>query len=60
MSTATHGSGDHNGNLATSVAALELVTSDGGMVRAARGDTDFDGLVVGLGAVGAFAVAGPN
>jgi alditol oxidase len=53
VSTATHGSGDGNGNLATAVAALELVTSDGGLVRAARGDSEFDGLVVGLGAVGA-------
>ena len=53
VSTATHGSGDGNGNLATAVGALELVTSDGGVVRAARGDPEFDGLVVGLGAVGA-------
>ncbi len=52
-STATHGSGDRNGNLATAVAALEIVTSDGTAVLAARGDPDFDGLVVGLGAVGA-------
>ncbi len=53
VSTATHGSGDDNGNLATSVAALEIVTSDGGVVRVARGDPEFGGLVVGLGAVGA-------
>ena len=53
VSTATHGSGDRNGNLATAVAALEIVTSDGTAVLAARGDPDFDGLVVGLGAVGA-------
>jgi alditol oxidase len=53
VSTATHGSGDGNGNLATAVGALEFVTSDGGVVRAARGDPDFDGLVVALGAVGA-------
>ena len=53
VSTATHGSGDHNGNLASAVAALELVTSAGAVVTAARGDPDFDGLVVGLGAVGA-------
>ena len=52
VSTATHGSGDGNGNLATSVAALEIVTSDGSIVTAARGDPGFDGLVVGLGAVG--------
>ena len=53
VSTATHGSGDRVGNLATAVAALEIVTSDGNVVTAARGDPDFDGLVVGLGAVGA-------
>jgi xylitol oxidase len=53
VSTATHGSGDRNGNLATAVAALEIVTSDGTAVFVARGDPEFDGLVVGLGAVGA-------
>jgi xylitol oxidase len=52
IATATHGSGDRNGNLATAVAALELVTSDGDVVRLARGDADFDGAVVGLGALG--------
>jgi xylitol oxidase len=51
--TATHGSGDHIGNLATTVSGLEIVTSDGGVVKAARGDPEFDGLVVGLGALGA-------
>ena len=29
VATATHGSGDRNGNLATAVAALELITADG-------------------------------
>src|SRR5215218_999672 len=53
VATATHGSGVTNGNLATAVAALELVTSDGQLVRASRGDADFDGMVVGLGALGA-------
>jgi xylitol oxidase len=53
VATATHGSGDANGNLATAVAALELATSSGGIVTASRGDADFDGMVVGLGAVGA-------
>lgn len=52
VSTATHGAGDRNGNLATAVAALELVASDGGLVDAARGEPDFDGMVVGLGATG--------
>jgi xylitol oxidase len=52
IATATHGSGDRNGNLATAVAALELVTSDGERLRVARGDADFDGMVVGLGGLG--------
>src|SRR3954469_6250107 len=53
VATATHGSGDANGNLATAVAGLELVTSSGEVLRATRGDPDFDGTVVGLGALGA-------
>jgi xylitol oxidase len=53
VSTATHGSGDYNGNLATSVAGLEVVASDGNVLRIARTDPDFEGLVVGLGAIGA-------
>ena len=32
---------------------LELVTSGGEIIKASRGDPDFDGLVVGLGALGA-------
>jgi xylitol oxidase len=54
ISTATHGSGVHNGNLATPVAALELVTADGEMVQLSRekdGDR-FLGAVVGLGTLG--------
>jgi xylitol oxidase len=53
VATATHGSGVTNGNLATAVRAMEMVTSSGEIVRASRGDTDFDGMVVGLGALGA-------
>jgi xylitol oxidase len=53
VATATHGSGDANGNLATAVAGLELVTSAGEIIEASRGEPDFDGLVVGLGALGA-------
>jgi alditol oxidase len=53
VATATHGSGDTNGNLATAVAGLEMITSSGALIRASRGDPDFDGLVVGLGALGA-------
>jgi alditol oxidase len=51
--TATHGSGAGNGNLATGVAGLALVTSNGEILTASRADADFDGLVVGLGAIGA-------
>lgn len=51
--TATHGSGVGNGNLASSVSALELVTGDGEIVKLKRGqDTDFNGAVVSLGALG--------
>jgi xylitol oxidase len=53
VATATHGSGNASGNLATAVAGLEIVTSAGEVITAARGDGDFDGLVVGLGAIGA-------
>jgi xylitol oxidase len=52
VATATHGSGVRNGNLATAVAAFELVTSDGGVRHLSRGEPDFDGGVVGLGALG--------
>jgi xylitol oxidase len=53
--TATHGSGDKNGNLATAVTALELITASGDTVRlSAKDDGDkFRGAVVGLGALGA-------
>jgi alditol oxidase len=53
-STATHGSGEKNGNLATAVSALEIVTAAGEVVQLSR-QTDgelFRGAVVGLGALG--------
>jgi alditol oxidase len=53
-STATHGSGEKNGNLATAVSGLEFVTAAGDLVRLSRqrdGET-FQGAVVGLGAIG--------
>jgi alditol oxidase len=52
--TGTHGSGDRNGNLATAVRALDLVTADGGLLTLRRdADRDrFPGVVVGLGAFG--------
>ncbi len=52
VATATHGSGDAIGNLATAVAELELVTGEGALVRVRRGEPDFAGLVVSLGALG--------
>lgn len=51
--TATHGSGVENGNLATAVTALELISGDGSVVRLSRGrDEEFPGAVVHLGALG--------
>ena len=54
IATATHGSGVRNGNLATAVSALELVTADGNVVRLSRlNDRDrFNSAVVSLGALG--------
>jgi xylitol oxidase len=52
--TATHGSGDSNGCLATEVQGFELMTGSGETVqfsREADGDL-FDGLVVNLGSIG--------
>jgi len=53
VATATHGSGVTCGNLGTAVAGLSIITSSGEIIKASRGDPDFDGLVVGLGATGA-------
>lgn len=52
VSTATHGSGNGNRNLAASVTALEFVTAAGELLTLRRGEPDFDGAVVGLGALG--------
>ena len=56
-STATHGSGERNGNLATAVSALELVTASGDIVKLSRhaDGENFNAAVVGLGALGAIA-----
>ncbi len=53
-STATHGSGEKNGNLATAVSGLEFVTAAGDLVKLSRQQDreTFQGAVVGLGAVG--------
>ena len=52
IATGTHGSGDHNGSLASSVAGLELVTADGTVLVVRRGDAEFSGMVVSLGRLG--------
>jgi xylitol oxidase len=61
-STATHGSGDKNGNLATAVSALEFVAANGEIVYLSR-DKDgeqFKGAVVGLGGIGVVSDARPH
>lgn len=55
IATATHGSGDANGTLATAVTAIEMVTASGDIVTVRRGDPDFEGSVVSLGALGVVA-----
>jgi xylitol oxidase len=53
ITTATHGSGVSNGNLATAVKSLEIVTADGSILHLSRDkDNQFPGAVVGLGALG--------
>jgi xylitol oxidase len=52
VATATHGSGAANQSLAAGVSALELVTANGSITQLRRGDADFEGAVVGLGALG--------
>jgi xylitol oxidase len=54
IATATHGSGNKNGNLATPVSGLEVVTAGGELLALSR-DRDgdrFRGAVVNLGAIG--------
>jgi xylitol oxidase len=53
-STATHGSGEKNGNLATAVSGLEMITAAGDLVKLSRNADGevFRGAVVGLGALG--------
>lgn len=53
-STATHGSGEANGNLASAVSGLELVTAAGDVVKLSRESdaAEFQGAAIGLGALG--------
>ncbi len=52
--TATHGSGDRHGNLATAVSAMEMVTANGELILLSRekDGEQFRGAVVGLGGLG--------
>src|SRR5215203_4574113 len=52
--TATHGSGNKNGNLATAVVALEIVTANSDVITLSHEQhaDQFDGAVVGLGGLG--------
>jgi xylitol oxidase len=52
--TATHGSGIHNGNLSTAITAIEMVKADGTVLHlnSQQNGEDFYAAVVGLGALG--------
>jgi xylitol oxidase len=52
IATGTHGSGVANQGLGGVVSGIELVRGDGELVRLRRGDDDFAGAVVHLGALG--------
>jgi xylitol oxidase len=52
IATGTHGSGNRIPSLAASVAGIELVLASGAVLQLRRGDPDFDGAVVSLGALG--------
>jgi len=52
IATGTHGSGQGNGVLSTAVRAVTYVDASGGLTTVTRGEDDFAGLVVGLGAYG--------
>ncbi|WP_423919275.1 FAD-binding protein [Frigoribacterium sp. 2-23] len=52
IATGTHGSGTALGSLSSAVAALEIVGADGELRVVRRGDADFDGSVIALGALG--------
>lgn len=52
ISTATHGSGDRTPCLSGVVTGIDLIGHDGELRRLERGDPDFPGAVVALGALG--------
>ncbi|MDS2171772.1 FAD-binding protein [Nesterenkonia sp. CL21] len=53
VATGTHGSGDRVGTLSSAVRSLEIMAPDGSVHTLRRGEPDFDGAVVNLGALGA-------
>jgi alditol oxidase len=52
VATATHGSGVANQALSSAVTAIEIVLADGSVREVSRGDPDFSGVIVSLGALG--------
>ena len=52
VATGTHGSGDRNRSLAGAVCGLDVVEADGSLRTLRRGEADFPGSVVALGALG--------
>lgn len=52
IATGTHGSGSQLGNLATAVRSVDLLLATGDVSTFDQSDPDFDGVVVGLGALG--------
>ncbi len=52
VSTGTHGSGDRNGNLSSAVEVISMVIPGGEIREFKKGDPEFEGVVVGLGALG--------
>lgn len=52
VATGTHGSGDETRSLAGDVVGVELMTTSGEVLLLRRGDADFPGSVVALGALG--------
>lgn len=50
--TATHGSGDRNKNLSSTVTEIEVVTASGELTVLSRNNDEFDGAIVNLGGLG--------
>ncbi len=52
IATSTHGSGSHNGSLASAVEEIELIDANGELHTFRSGDDEFAGIVINLGALG--------